>query len=96
MRRRRERRPRDEVVGPVVIEPVLSRLKAPYDRMACLASVLRRVLGGGIVAAPDMPALSAATQMKPPAARGFTFNTTGAGGVDSWIDHRIGHVALLG
>ena len=84
-----------EVVRPVVVEPVLSRLETPDDCMARLASVLRRVLRGRLITAPDVPALGATTQMKPPASRGLTFLTTGAGRLHSRIDHRLGHVASL-
>lgn len=53
----------------VIVEPVLPRLKAGYDRMACRRRMLGRMLTGGIVAASDVPTLRTPTEMKPPTGR---------------------------
>jgi hypothetical protein len=61
MRRRREAWTRDKIFGPIVEEPVFTGLEARDDGVACLASVLGRMLSWGIVAASDVPTLGAAS-----------------------------------
>jgi hypothetical protein len=51
----------------VIVEPILARLKAGYDRMPGRRSMFGCVLARRTVAAPDVPALGAAAEMKPPA-----------------------------
>jgi hypothetical protein len=53
----------------VIVEPVLTRLKAGYDRMSRRRRMLGRMLTGRIVAAPDVPTLRTPTEMKPPTGR---------------------------
>ena len=53
----------------VIEEPVLTRLKAGYDRMPRCCRVLRCVLTRGTVAASDVPTLCTPTEMKPPTFR---------------------------
>jgi hypothetical protein len=96
MRRRGEGRPTDEFFGPIVIEPVFPGLKAGDDRVACLAGVLCRVLGGRGVTASDVPAVGATTQVEPPASRSFTLHTPAAAGLDGCVDHRIRHIVSSG
>src|SRR5581483_1444490 len=49
-------------------EPVLARLEALHDHVAGRLGVAARVLRGGGVAAPDVPAQGAPPQVEPPAA----------------------------
>jgi hypothetical protein len=53
----------------VIEEPVLTRLKAGYDRMPGRCRVLRCMLTRGTVAASDVPTLCTPTEMKPPTFR---------------------------
>jgi len=53
----------------VVVEPILTRLKAGNDRMARHHGMLGCMLAGRTVAASDMPALRAPAEMKPPTIR---------------------------
>src|SRR6202044_3309977 len=53
----------------VIEEPVLTRLKARYDRMPCRRRMLRCMLTRGTVTASDVPTLRTPTEMKPPAIR---------------------------
>ncbi|CRK52910.1 hypothetical protein RHCRD62_50113 [Rhodococcus sp. RD6.2] len=63
-------------LGPVVPEPVLARLVALYERVTGRGGVRRRVLRGRRIAAPDVPALGAATQVHPPPLRGVAIDAT--------------------
>src|SRR6202012_3216569 len=62
MLRRRQGRPVVHLVGVVVEVPVLVRLEAADERVAGFLRVRSGVLGGGSVAAADVPALRAAAQ----------------------------------
>jgi hypothetical protein len=59
----------------VAIKPRFSRLETCNDWMAGLLEVSGRVLAGRAVAATDMTALCAPSQVKPPAVRRQTFST---------------------
>jgi hypothetical protein len=50
----------------VIVEPVLTGLKAGYDRMPGRRCMLRCMLTGRAVAASDVPALRTPAEMKPP------------------------------
>ena len=64
--RRRQLRADREVVGAVVVEPVLAGLEALDDRMPSRAVVGGRMAGQRVVAAAAVPAGRATTQMQPP------------------------------
>src|SRR6185503_2896122 len=63
---RRQLRSLDELLGAVVVEPVLTRLEALDQRVAGLLLMSGRVPGGRVVAAADVPAGGAAAQVQPP------------------------------
>lgn len=52
----------------VVVEPILTRLKAGNHRMAGLMKVLSRVLARRSIATADVPAFGATPQVQPPSA----------------------------
>src|SRR5580692_12274332 len=53
----------------VIEEPILTRLKAGYDRMPCRRRMLGCMLIRRTVTASDVPTLRTPTQMKPPTCR---------------------------
>ena len=53
----------------VIEEPVLTRLKAGYDRMRCCRRMLGCMLARRTVTAPDVPTLRTPTEVKPPTFR---------------------------
>jgi hypothetical protein len=69
----------------VVVEPVLTGLKAGNYRMLAKMKVLGRVLAGRAVATAYMPAFGAAPQMKPPSATSQTFDAT----ISAWACSRV-------
>jgi hypothetical protein len=62
-------RPFDHFLPLVVVEPILTRLKAGNDRMPGLCRMLRCMLARRTVAATDVPALRTSAEMKPPTIR---------------------------
>src|SRR5262245_39006820 len=82
-----------EVLVRVRPEPGLPRLEAADDRVAGLLGVRGGVLGRRGVTAPDVAALSAAAQVQPPPALGFTLDAAGAARLDRRVDawHLLGH-----
>jgi hypothetical protein len=64
--RRRQGRPLAELLGPVVVEPVLAGLEAVDDRVPGVGGVVAGMLRGRRVTAPDVAALRASPEMKPP------------------------------
>ena len=88
-----------EVVGAVVVEPVLAGLEALDDRMPGRPVVGGRVAGQRVIATADMPAGSATTQMQPPPlwACRVTFDAAraawGASGID--VSHELQSGALF-
>src|SRR5262249_3786001 len=82
---RRERRTFDELTRAVVVEPVLARLEALDHGVAACLSVARRVLGGRVVAAADVTARRAASEVQPPAARGHALLTALAARQDGLV-----------
>ena len=89
--RRRQRGSLPELVGPVVPEPLLARFEAADDRMlGC------HCMGGGmptrrVVAAADVPALGATTQVQPPPACLQALDTPCPTRLHSRSDERCGH-----
>ena len=84
--RRRQTRPCKHFSGSVIVEPRLPRLETRDDRMARTLIVLGRVLVRRRIAATNVPALGAATQVQPPGAGRETFDATHAARLDRWID----------
>jgi hypothetical protein len=65
----------DHLSRPKIVEPRLARFKTRNHRVACRLKVLRRMLARRTVAASDVSAFDAATQMQPPTTRGEAFDT---------------------
>ena len=74
------------LLGRVIPEPVLIRLVALDNGMASRSGVVAGVLGWRRVAAADVTAFGATTQVKPPAIRGEARDAAGAAGRDRGID----------
>ena len=72
--------PFEELVGAVVPKPVLAWFKASDDGVLLRLGVTGGVLAGRVVAATDVTALSATTQVQPPTACLEALNTAGAAG----------------
>src|SRR5436190_17332524 len=83
---RGQRRAFDELARAVVVEPVLARLEALDHGVAGPLLVAGRVLGGGVVAAADVAAGGAATQVQPPAIGGHALFTARAARRDRLVD----------
>jgi hypothetical protein len=81
------------LLAGVVPEPGLAGLEALDDRMAGVRRVMAGVLGWRRVAAADMTAASASTEVEPPAAGRQAFDAAGPAGlcrrVKEW--RRIAH-----
>ena len=87
-----------ELVGHEVVEPVLVRLEAPNDRVLLVDGVMAGMLGWRRVAAADMAAMRAPTEVVPPPVRRKAFHASGPAGRNGWID-RAGfrhHTLLAG
>src|SRR5215469_12335844 len=94
MLRRGQLRPVIGLLGFEVEEPVLAGLEAADERMPAGLRVRGRVLRGRGVAAADVPALSAAAQVQPPAAGLLAFDAPGAARRHGRVDARhLGHPA---
>src|SRR5205807_1179914 len=91
MVRRSQRRALDDLIGPVIPEPVLAGLVALDDRVACSCGVVARVLGWRRVTAADVAAERAAPKVKPPAVFCDAFRTARAARRHCRIDiHPVG------
>ena len=78
---------RDHRLLLVIIEPVLTRLKAGYDRMPRCRRVFGCMLTWRIVTATDVPALRTPAEMEPPTfRRRKAFHTAVAAWLRSGID----------
>jgi len=77
---RYQRQAVDDVLGVEVPEPVLPGLEARGDRMAGIERVEPGVLGRRRVAAPDVAAGRASTQVEPPAIGCKALDAAGAAG----------------
>ena len=70
----------------VVVKPILTRLKAGYDRMPRCRRMPRRMLARRTVTASDVPALRTPAEMKPPTfRRRQAFNAS----IATWLRSRI-------
>jgi hypothetical protein len=88
--RRKQFRTLDRPLRLVIVEPVLTRLEAGYDRMPCRSSMLRCMLTRRTVTASDVPTLRAPAEMKPPTFRRCqTFHTS----VATWFRSKIDSAA---
>ena len=89
--RRRERRSVRHVARPKIVEPILARFETRDDRVARRMMVRRRVLLRRRITAPDVAALSASPQVKPPRAVTKTLDAAGAawGEVGSMPSSRV-------
>src|SRR6516165_7538473 len=88
-----------ELVGAVVVEPVLFGLEALDDRMPGLLVMRACVLARGVVAAADVAAAGASAQVQPPS-RGGARQALQAAGAARWdVGSHLGvyhcHVGLL-
>jgi hypothetical protein len=66
-----------ELIARVVVEPVLSGLEAPNDQMAGGGRMAAGVLRGRRVAATDVAATRASSQVEPPAVGGKALDAAG-------------------
>jgi hypothetical protein len=78
-----------ELLVAIVVEPLFFRLVTGDPGMSGRFGVGGGVLAGRVVAAPDVAALRAPAQVKPPSALLFTLHAARAGGRDSGVDARI-------
>ena len=78
-----------ELLVAVVVEPVFFRLITGDPGMSDCLGVGGGVLTGRVVAAPDVAALRAPAEVKPPSALLFTFHAARASGRDIGVDARI-------
>jgi hypothetical protein len=83
------------VVSPVVVEPVLPWLEAGDDRMARGLRVPRAMLRGRLVAAADVAASRAASEVKPPPSDLLTLFASRAARCRLRIDRIAGHDHIL-
>jgi len=67
--RRQQLHSRDHGLLLVIVEPILTRLEAGYDRMPCGRRMFGPMLVRGTVTASDVPTLGTAAEMKPPTFR---------------------------
>jgi hypothetical protein len=78
-----------ELLVAIVVEPMFFRLVTGDPGMSGRVGVPGGVLAGRVVAAPDVAALRAPAEVKPPSALLFTFHAARAGGWDSRVDAPI-------
>jgi hypothetical protein len=78
-----------ELLVAIVVEPVFFRLLSDDPGMSGHFGVDGGVLAGRVVAAPDVAALRAPAQVKPPSALLFTFHAARTSGRDIGVDARI-------
>jgi hypothetical protein len=95
MRGRCKRRALQEVIGPVVIEPLLARLEARHDGMTGGARVGGRMLRRRRVTAADVATSSASSEVKPPPADVLTFLTSRSARERRGIDQVRRHLVIL-
>ena len=83
---RGERRALTHLVRPIVVVPVLAGFEARDDPMTRAPGVSTRMLGGRGIATPDVAALGAAPQMKPPSTGGKALDTAITAGRHARVD----------
>jgi hypothetical protein len=76
----------DELLGTIVVKPLLARLETRDYRVTRSGAVFRRMLIWRTVAAADVPAFGASAQMQPPSAQSQAFDATGSARLDCRID----------
>ena len=81
----------EEAVGAVIPEPILSWLEALDHRVARGSGVASGVLARRVVAASDVAALRAPSQVEPPATRLDALDAAGAARRSHLIDGRVSH-----
>src|SRR3954449_12985563 len=74
---RRERGPLVIRLGVIAPEPVLAGLEGTDHGMILLGRMVHRVLRGRAVAAADVPAVGATSQVEPPATSGIALHASG-------------------
>lgn len=85
--RRKQLRTLDHSLRLVIVEPILTGLKAGNDGMSSGCIMFGCMLVRRTVAAPDVPTLRTAAQVKPPAVRRCqAFHTAIATGLRSGVD----------
>jgi hypothetical protein len=95
MRWRSEPRSIGELLGAIVVEPLLTGLEALNYRVAAVLDVMARVLRGRGVAAADVTALRAPPQMQPPATLGKALDTTRRAGRNQSLDRAVVRHSLI-
>jgi hypothetical protein len=81
----------NSLVGLVVVEPVLTWFEASDDRMTCRSRMSGRVLTRRRIAAPDVTARRAASEMEPPTALIHALDTAFTTGTHIRDDHPASH-----
>jgi hypothetical protein len=76
--RRGQSRAFDEIVGLEAVQPIFTRLEARDHGVIRIFVMFSRVLTRRTIAAPDVTAFRAATEMQPPAVARQTFGTSGS------------------
>ena len=89
VRRRKLRAVVVELLVAIVVERVFFRFVTGDPEVSGHFGVGGGVLAGRVVAAPDVAALRAPAEVKPPSALLFTFQATRASGRDIGVDARI-------
>ena len=84
--RRGEDRALEHVARPIIVEPIFAWLEARDDRMTGFMMMRSRMLMWRRIAAPDVAALRAPSQVEPPCAAMETLYAAGAARCDLRID----------
>jgi hypothetical protein len=80
----------DELLGTIVVKPLLARFETGDYRVTRSGAVFRRMLIWRTIAAADVPAFGASAKMQPPSAQSQTFDATGS----AWLDRRVDTIPL--
>ena len=80
----------DELLGTIVVKPLLARLETRDYRVTRSGAVFRRVLIWRTIAAADVPAFGASAKMQPPSAQSQAFDAT----CSAWLDRRVDTIPL--
>ena len=79
-------RTREDFLCTIVVKPLLARLEARDDRVACSGVMFRCMLIWRRITAADVAAFGAHAKMQPPCAQSQAFDATCAAWLGRWID----------
>ena len=80
----------DELLGTIVVKPLLARFETGDYRVTRSGAVFRRMLIWRTIAAADVPAFGASAKMQPPSAQSQAFDAT----CSAWLDRRVDTIPL--